>query len=216
MLAVTSSLSALPPSASSDLLPPDRVHAASSSSCPSGAHPPRGLLFNHLSKTGGTTMKMLLFEATGASTNPNGNVTYIKPPDHITGSDKRIGPNGAFIVQEDVVHTLSVDEADAQDFFVVGIVRRPCDYMLSTWAWMSEHNKGKGFPMWGVKPPYDNPDDLSRFSGWVDNVIAHRDAGKGYEEGSFFMSSHMAQRYEDTQHVHCWVRTHNMVDDIKK
>ena len=71
------------------------------SSCPS-AHPPKGLLYNHLSKTGGTTMKMLLYEATGASTNPNGNVTYIKPPDHIKGSDKRIGPNGALVIQEDV------------------------------------------------------------------------------------------------------------------
>ena len=185
------------------------------SSCPS-AHPPKGLLYNHLSKTGGTTMKMLLYEATGASTNPNGNVTYIKPPDHIKGSDKRIGPNGALVIQEDVVHSLAVDKADAEDFFVVGIVRRPCDYMLSTWAWMSEQNKGKGFPMWGTKPPYDNPDDLGRFRGWVDNVIAHRDAGKSYEEGSYFMSSHMAQRYEDTKNIHCWVRTHNMVDDIKK
>jgi len=38
------------------------------------------------------------------------------------------------VVQEDEMREMRLTSADAASFFVVGLVRRPCDYMLSAWA----------------------------------------------------------------------------------
>merc|ERR1719223_1727060 len=70
--------------------------------------------------------------------------------------------------------------------------------------------------LWGSSPPYDNEPDRNRFATWLGSAAEKRDAGKSWGDGSRFMSSHLQQRYEDPDVVHCWVRTHMMVDDLKQ
>ena len=82
-----------------DPLQPEPLRAVAGSRCPS-ANPPKGLLYNHMSKTGGTTMKLLLTEAMGVK-NSQGNVTLHHAESHIAGSDKSLGKDGALIFQDD-------------------------------------------------------------------------------------------------------------------
>ena len=67
----------------------------------------------------------------------------------------------------------------------------------------------------GTSPPYDNSQDRARFATWFHDIARNRDEGKARHEGSIFMSSAIADRYDDPDYVHCWVRTHEMVDDLK-
>ena len=234
--------------------------------CPA-ASPPRGVLYNHLGKTGGTYMKELLKAAMGASRSSNSNVSYVNIDGHVSGDSPLLGPDGALIIQDDVNKELRTTEADAASFFHIGMVRRPCDYMVSAWAFTSlgvrhtahvnriaeslhsrtpvaalslvSHDKeaahadaamksmaemtyqemmGVSDPnrLWGSSPPYDNDPDRSRFATWLSSAGDKRDAGKSWNDGSRFMSSHLEQRYDDPDVVHCWVRTHLMLDDLKK
>lgn len=179
----------------------------------------KALLFNHLSKVGGTFGKILLRQATGADEdNKKANVTYINQGSHVPRDSKKIGPLGALIVQEDTDHKLQTTEDDANNFFVIGSVRRPCDYMLSQWAWMSKANDGEdkdGLDRWGKHEPYDSPEDHDRFYNWANKSLAHRDKGDDYEHGSYVMSSHMDQRFDGVELPHCWVRTHKLVEDAR-
>ena len=248
-----------------DPLQPEPLRAVAGSRCPS-ANPPKGLLYNHMSKTGGTTMKLLLTEAMGVK-NSQGNVTLHHAESHIAGSDKSLGKDGALIFQDDTARDLQARPStqpptpspdpsralsstcgkrpdrhahntrlaaphappclasvssqttsqDAASFFVLGVVRRPCDYLVSTWAWSSMLNRGKTSGTFlGKTPPYDNPEDQAAFASWMGEVISHRDAGEGWYSGSKFMSSALNSRYQDPNQVHCWVRTHSMTDDLKK
>ena len=90
-------------------LQPEPLRAVAGARCP-GSNPPKGLLYNHMSKTGGTTMKLLLTSAMGVK-NSEGNVTLHNVADHIKGNDKSLGTNkvgaddgaplGALIFQDD-------------------------------------------------------------------------------------------------------------------
>ena len=88
---------------------------------------------------------------------------------------------------------------------MVGVVRRPCDYLVSTWAWdHSTQAKLKG----GA--------DQVDFAEWVDQVVEKRDEGADWNHGNKFMSAALNTRYQDPNLVHCWVRTHSMDNDLKK
>ena len=88
---------------------------------------------------------------------------------------------------------------------MVGVVRRPCDYLVSTWAWdHSTQAKLKG----GA--------DQVDFAEWVDQVVEKRDKGADWNHGNKFMSAALNTRYQDPNLVHCWVRTHSMDNDLKK
>ena len=231
--------------------------------CPT-ARPPRGLLYNHLGKTGGTTMKELLIEAMGADRSGRGNVTFVNIDGHVPGDSPLLGPSGGLVIQDDVNHELKTTTADAGPFFNIGMVRRPCDYMVSSWAFTSlsvrrtahvnkiaalgdsrtpaasaaahsllahDDEAMKSMAdmtyqqmldvsdpnrLWGSSPPYDNDPDRSRFATWLSSAAAKRDAFKSWGDGARFMSSHLQQRYDNPDAVHCWVRTHMMVDDLRQ
>jgi hypothetical protein len=219
--------------APSPLLPADAHKAASG--CPSNSDGPKGILFNHISKTGGTMFKGLLREAMGAPNADGGQgkeVTVHKAGAHRSTDNTtwaphgaNVGAEGALVIQEDVRHDLSVQAKDAEDYFVIGLVRRPCDYMLSSWSSGSSRiaeanpaNAAKPHSIWGLKPPYNNPEDMERFRGWFDHITANRDAGRDFYdgEGVMYMSAALDKRIPDQKLVHCWVRTHEMVNDLKK
>ena len=184
--------------------------------CPAGSQQrvpgwPHGILYNHISTTGGTTMKGLLRDVMGTHRPHNSvnsddnrrdwNVTYVSEPFHVQGNDTQlIGADGALVVEEDVHHDLRVRHAtpphlcvyaahataptlqpphrcsrltptlaasqvtadDAANFFVIGVVRRPCDYMVSRWAKSSETKRAKNATraaaeaFWGETPPYNS------------------------------------------------------------
>lgn len=204
-----------------------RSSSSNSARCPAAT---KGLLFNHVSKTGGTVMKELLISAMGAAgcaavgcpdaqsqkDRKSGwdNVTIINRNEHTSASSSLIGVDGALVIQEDV-YNLTVSSADAASFFVVGTVRRPCDYMVSFWAFESAQYDDER--KWGVTPPYDTPNDTARFDTWVSDVTAQRDRGASRLDGATFMSTALSGRYDDAgRDVHCWVRTHSMVTDLKR
>ena len=101
---------------------------------------------------------------------------------------------------------------------MLGVVRRPCDYLVSTWAWSSMLRMGQPDEThtMGKKPPFDTDDDFAAFTKWLNGAIAKRDAGKDWNAGATFMTSALDQRYQDPNLAHCWVRTHSMTDDLKK
>jgi hypothetical protein len=212
------------------------VPEAKATSCPA-VSPPKGVLYNHVSKTGGTVFKALLRNAMGAL-DGNKNVTYVNNGAHVDANSDLIGPDGALVIEDDfghrgaapdtsghtfIHHDLQVNADDAANFFVIGLVRRPCDYQLSVWSSGSKNNyhrnpalaKAQGW--WGASPPYDNDEDREKFNIWLDNVIGNRDSNRGFYDGNgvVFMSAALNKRYPDPSKVHCWVRTHKMTEDLK-
>lgn len=172
---------------------------------------PHGILYNHISTTGGTTMKGLLRDVMGTKggsklgdDRSGWNVTFIDVEHHVEGNDTDlVGKDGALVVEEDVRHDLHVRRAasrpthtptpppplgipqphgtsstprtcthmtpqvtarDAANFFVIGVVRRPCDYMVSRWAKSSESKRARNATRaaaegyWGETSPYDSSD----------------------------------------------------------
>lgn len=193
------------------------------SSCPEFKSAPRGLLYNHVGKTGGTVFKELLIQATGACNGVNCPVKIVNLDRHIPGNSPLLGPRGGLVIQDDYHQGLKVTAEDAATFFTIGLVRRPCDFMISSWAYMSERQQklaGEEFDSskWGAlaESGFDNSADRQRFSTWVQTVSQLRDNNKTKLEGATYMSVALRDRYEDLSLVHCWVRTHNMVEDTKK
>lgn len=176
----------------------------------------KGVLFNHVSKCGGTTIKELLREAMGVN---NNNVTYLEmTPSHGFSPGQALGSMGSLVVQEDSNHDLKLLDRESDEWFTIGLVRRPCDYMISQWAWMSVNRAKRNLPpddRYGAKPPYDSKEDLERFRFWANLTLYHKAKGDTLEQGSFMMSSHIERRFEAPENVHCWIRTHEMVKDLK-
>jgi len=209
-----------PPAVTQSASPPAVTQAeaaagAAASRCPA-AKPPRGLLYNHLSKTGGTAMKEMLKLAMDA---PSPTVSFVNVNGHVHDTDA-VGALGALVIQDDTAHELQLAPTDAAAFFVIGLIRRPCDYMVSYWAYTSDRQRklhteadtGK----WGLHPPYSGDDDLARFTKWLSTVVMMRDGGRSWLQGSTFMSQALHDRIPDPSLVHCWVTTHRMVDDLKR
>ena len=77
---------------------------------------PHGILYNHISTTGGTTMKGLLRDVMGTKggsklgdDRSDWNVTFVDVEHHVEGNDTHlIGKDGALVVEEDVQHDLHV------------------------------------------------------------------------------------------------------------
>ena len=122
------------------------------------------------------------------------NVTIINRNTHTDARSSLLGVDGALVIKEDV-YDLQVSAADAASFFVVGTVRRPCDYMVSSWAF--ESAKSADDRKWGVTPPYDGANDTARFDTWVEDVTALRDRGASNVAGATFMTTALAGRCAD-------------------
>ena len=80
---------------------------------------PHGILYNHISTTGGTTMKGLLRDVMGTKggsklgdDRSGWNVTFVDVEHHVEGNDTDlVGKDGALVVEEDVRHDLHVRRA---------------------------------------------------------------------------------------------------------
>ena len=112
---------------------PERTVLGASESparCPA-QEPPLGLLYNHVSKTGGTSMRLLLNASCRSIVFPIEN-------HHFAQGDEELGSeNGACVYQDDIKR-LAITSAELESYFVIATVRRPCDYYLSLWAYLSE------------------------------------------------------------------------------
>lgn len=188
---------------------------------------PKGMLFNHVSKSGGTLVKELLISAFGIDISEE-EVTLldsnVEGDVHFDADDEKIGPKGSLVFQDDNNYGMKASKHDAGHFFVIGAVRKPCDYLVSYWAFGSALNAedpdrdadSNNLRIWGRDPPYDNHDDIKRFQTWLGDISAARDLGMSFEEGTNLESVGILDRYESPSIVHCWVQTDRLVDDMKK
>jgi len=96
--------------------------------------PPGGVLHNHVSKTGGTTMKQLLAAAAQTLGWP-----YIEPKNRAEQSAaEAANQSQQLVVVQDDVRDFVLSAADEERYFVIGTVRPPCDYLLSQWSYRSD------------------------------------------------------------------------------
>jgi len=180
---------------------------AGGGSCQSDTKP-IGVLYNHISKTGGTMMKQVLQMVLGGKLSGQ---SRILTKDHSLPSAAELAyfpQNGAFIVQDDVQHGLQVTAEDAQHYFIIGLLRRPCDFALSNWAYESDKHVQHKWPRDGLQAPYDTPEDLVKFHDYVAYEATR-------EEQKQSMTAKLASRIPDPSLVHCWARTHSLVQDVK-
>ena len=100
-------------------------------SCPT-THPPAGVLYNHVSKTGGTE---LIKRLRALLVIPK-NMPLSMPSSSEEMRQIKLCRDGTLVVQLDT-KPIQLSASDAARFFVVGLVRRPCDYARSLWAFRS-------------------------------------------------------------------------------
>ena len=153
-------------------------------SCPT-THPPAGVLYNHVSKTGGTELIRRLKALLKSPDMP-----WVKVNSREGMSQVKLGRDGALVVQADT-SPVQVSASDAARFFVIGLVRRPCDYARSVWSFRSgrcaqcstgangtstSSMQGPKYcwlravcesGIYGSTPPYTSASDLARFESWV-------------------------------------------------
>ena len=200
--------------------------AASDSTAPSLSthlHPtcpptPKALLFAHVPKTGGTTVQKMISKACEGS--------VAKQPKHYSGTEPELQAKHGCIVQNSV-SPLSVSESDAANFFVMASVRRPCDYYVSLWSFISQ-NVGKLPEYWqnpldiharsaafvGRQPPYNSTEDVARFHAWMRTVIGNGTQSEpGTRAGSYRLANFLVGRLSARERVHCWVRTDTLLQD---
>ena len=101
--------------------------------CPTVHTQPQGLLFTHVSKTGGSSVRSLLQRYAQRVGLPFIELNRGQANDHLplaAGSKRSV----VFIGDGS---DLTLTDDDRRRFFVLGSVRPPCDWELSTWAYES-------------------------------------------------------------------------------
>ena len=151
--------------------------------------PPLGLLYTHISKTGGTSMKAAL--------------QHVVAPGWYTQHDD-------VDIDTETGGHMVVSEADAAAHFVIANMRRPCDYWLSKWSYLSDLAQlGIGWalrtPNRGVVPPYTGLEDRARFKEFVKDMGEHPRVS---------LTSQVFERIGAWVRPHCWVRTHRLTNDL--
>ena len=189
---------------------------------------PRGVLFNHVSKTGGTSMDALLRGLSQAMGLPFLFATPMRSSaaggrSQPTASALLGGKRGVVMMRDDWHFTVT-DEL-REHFFVLGTVRPPCDWEVSSWAYRSglqasavnaqriKKNPGLTFDhsLYGQVPPYNGTQDRRRFAAWLrsqDAVAAdslERSIQRRYGGVSKTSLPHAA---------HCWMRTTALIQDL--
>ena len=184
---------------------------------------PGGLLYNHVSKTGGTSMKQMLHAASRTLGWP----LLLPKTRDAQELAEAANPSQPLVVVQDDMRSFVLSEADAARYFVIGTVRPPCDYLLSQWSFRSDlllrhtlhqtrscHSVPvaealRASPvshLHGQLPPYTGADDLARLRLWVtraENVSLHHNLGLRY-------SANMLGR------VHCWVQTQQLEAGVRR
>ena len=184
---------------------------------------PGGLLYNHVSKTGGTSMKQMLHAASRTLGWP----LLLPKTRDAQELAEAANPSQPLVVVQDDMRSFVLSEADAARYFVIGTVRPPCDYLLSQWSFRSDlllrhtlhqtrswHSVPvaealRASPvshLHGQLPPYTGADDLARLRLWVtraENVSLHHNLGLRY-------SANMLGQ------VHCWVQTQQLEAGVRR
>ena len=164
-------------------------HVAVHQDCPAKLN---GVIYNHISKTGGTAMSHMVARVMTAAGSER--VHDDSTPFH----------NGSYIIQDDLAGVPGFQEYApweghgkltvllTNNFFVIGLVRRPCDWLLSSYY---EGHKS-------------NPDNSTEFKSWLEEKM-NTPADK------FGIPATAVRRYGQ-QHVHCMAYTHTLKEDFQR
>lgn len=148
------------------------------------------IVYNHISKTGGTPMKELLRETFDETGN--------------AAPDWKLRNNNSMemLIETDTdwYDGKTLPNAKTRHGYVLGVVRRPCDYLLSTYKEKYPH---------GLDPE----GEVKTLEMYVNDIM---NPPPGYEvmKPYALMSKALLQRYGSTDKVHCMVREHNLKADF--
>jgi hypothetical protein len=135
--------------------------AVATASCPlSNGNGPTKLLFNHIAKTGGTAVKHVL---------------------------RQLVPKKDLTIQDDIMADARLTSTDKENFFVIGLVRRPCDFLVSWYYQLKPHHPGIG-----------------DFEPFVNDVVT----ADSNEYPRQLMTKALSERYVSGDNVHCMMHTH--------
>merc|ERR1711865_1087266 len=208
---------------------------AMSSSCPSNV---KGILYNHIPKTGGTLMNHML-AAVFLDNRDNRDPDYLYEED-IRGNNqatrrrsRSLNHSRPFVVfqGDDAFYKngdgdVPIEAADGKNYFVIGLVRRPCDYVLSQWVQKSNERKheGKIDEKYGTSSHMDSEADKAKFNMFVGSMLNKTEKtsdtrGLTLGEAPFMSVATRVRGYDsamDGGYMHCVMKTHTVEDDFKK
>jgi len=153
------------------------------------------LLFDHLPKSGGTSVKKYLEVMIG------------KPVAHHPGKRQLSDQQWVLLTEFD-----SLLPAERNAFFTLGLIREPCSYYVSLWTFGSDGHgqmrhvlaQANHSDLYGRTSPY--LDDLDRFTRWLQ-----------MEKG--VLTRRLKQSYGNPVargNVDCWMHTEHLVDDFNE
>ena len=192
------------------------------SSCPSNV---KGVLYNHIAKTGGTAANYMLRAVLSIKGEPKyqwddrGESWNLM---HKEGANESMP---RYVYQSDMLkdaggNPMPISSADGHKYFVIGMVRPPCDYLLS--QWVEQSNDGSSSPLMGSSPPYSSEVDKGKFRDFVGRTInATNKVGqsKAKTDDAPLMSVEARVRgydkAKDGGYLHCIMYTHSLVNDFK-
>merc|ERR1712232_797169 len=149
--------------------------------CPPVDQP--SILFNHIIKTGGSAMHFLLEKTIGSARGLRSIKDY-KIDDPLTK------------------HSAPLTAEDRKKFFVLGLVRRPCDHLLS---WYVEKLND-------ARKNHSNAEEMKEpFQRFVSERAVREKHGPAEP---VVMSRAIGERYGSWDNVHCTMRTHNLKGDF--
>jgi len=196
---------------------PRQLRAAlNSTAAPCQGRKASGLLYNHVSKTGGTSVKSFVLSAVCQERR------WLTGRTHWTGSEQIFRNSTPICVLQDDVHHMRVSAHDASIFYVLGSIRHPCDYYISYFSFVSEQKlRGKALgwdrAILGQTPPFSSPTDIGRFFLWMralnDTYTRQRRGEVIWEWAAMPMAWQVANHYGSPDNVHCWMRTASLLDD---